>query len=60
LGNTPQAEHYKEENKMLGLETLDVLIGLITVYLSFAMACTVIVEAIASWLNVRSKNLEAG
>ena len=45
---------------MLGLETLDVLIGLITVYLSFAMACTVIVEAIASWLNVRSKNLEAG
>jgi hypothetical protein len=24
------------------------------------MACTVIVEAIASWLNLRSKNLEAG
>ena len=45
---------------MFGLETLDVLIGLITVYLSFGMACTVIVEALASWLNVRSKNLEAG
>ncbi len=45
---------------MVGLGTLDVLIGLITVYLSFAMACTVIVEAMASWLSVRSKNLEAG
>ena len=44
---------------MPGLETLDVLIGLITVYLSFGMACTVIVEAVASWLSVRSKNLEA-
>jgi hypothetical protein len=44
---------------MLGLETLDVLIGLITVYLSFGMACTVIVEALASWLSVRSKNLQA-
>ena len=30
---------------MVGLGRLDVLIGLITVYLSFAMAYTVIVEA---------------
>ncbi len=44
---------------MFGLETLDVLIGLITVYLVFALACTAIVEAFAAWLNVRSANLEA-
>lgn len=44
---------------MFGLETLDVLIGLVTVYLIFGMACTAIVEACLTWLNVRSKNLEA-
>ena len=44
---------------MFGLEMLDVLIGLVTVYLAFGMACTAIVEAISAWLNVRSKNLEA-
>jgi hypothetical protein len=43
---------------MFGLEMLDVLIGLVTVYLAFGMACTAIVEAISAWLNVRSKNLE--
>jgi hypothetical protein len=44
---------------MFGLETLDVLIGLATVYLTFGLACTAVVEAIAAWLSVRSSNLEA-
>jgi hypothetical protein len=44
---------------MFGLETLNVLSGLVTVYLVFALACTAIVEAFAAWLKVRSKNLEA-
>lgn len=41
------------------LESLDVMIGIITVYLMFALACTATVEAISSWFEVRSKNLEA-
>jgi hypothetical protein len=44
---------------MFGLETLDILIGLATVYLVFGMTCTAIVEALMVWLNVRSHNLEA-
>lgn len=44
---------------MFGLETLDVLIGLVTVYLVFGIACTAILETIESWLNMRSSNLEA-
>jgi hypothetical protein len=44
---------------MFGLETLDVLIGLATVYLVFGIACTAIVEAFAAWFSVRSNNLEA-
>jgi hypothetical protein len=44
---------------MFGLETLDVLIGLITVYLTFGIACTAIVETVAAWLSLRSRNLEA-
>jgi hypothetical protein len=44
---------------MFGLEALDVLIGLVTVYLVFALACTAIVEAFAAWFKVRSKNLSA-
>jgi len=44
---------------MFGLEALDVLIGLVTVYLVFGLACTAIVEAVATWLSVRSSNLEA-
>src|SRR5262245_27875531 len=44
---------------MFGLETLDVLIGLITVYLAFGIACTAIVETVAAWLSLRSRNLEA-
>ncbi|MEY3881631.1 MAG: hypothetical protein RIQ94_2427 [Pseudomonadota bacterium] len=44
---------------MFGLESLDIMIGLITVYLIFGMACTAFVEAVMSWNEVRSKNLEA-
>lgn len=44
---------------MFGLASLDVLIGLITIYLIFSLACTAIVEAISSWMNLRSKKLEA-
>jgi hypothetical protein len=44
---------------MFGLETLDVLIGLVTVYLAFGVACTAFVEALAAWFKVRSKKLEA-
>jgi len=40
------------------LESLDVMIGIITIYLMFALACTATVEAISSWFEVRSKNLE--
>jgi hypothetical protein len=43
---------------MFGLETLDVLIGLVTVYLILGLACTAVVEALAAWMSVRSKNLE--
>jgi hypothetical protein len=43
---------------MFGLETLDILIGLITIYLVFGMACTAIVEAFMVWLDFRSSNLE--
>lgn len=44
---------------MFGLEMLDVLIGLATVFMVFGIACTAVVEAIASWFRVRSRNLEA-
>lgn len=44
---------------MFGIVSIDVLIGLITIYLIFALACTAIVEAISSWMRLRSKNLEA-
>lgn len=44
---------------MFGLEALDMMIGLVTIYLTLALACTAIVEALASGMNVRSKNLDA-
>lgn len=43
---------------MFGIVAIDVLIGLITIYLVFALACTAIVEAISSWMSLRSKTLE--
>ena len=36
---------------MFGSETLEVLIGLITIYLVFGIACTAIVEAVAGLLG---------
>jgi hypothetical protein len=45
---------------MFGLDMLDVMIGLVTVYLSFGIACTACVEAISSAASLRSKNLQAG
>jgi hypothetical protein len=44
---------------MFGLDMLNVLIGLVTVYLAFGVACTAIVEAAVAFLGVRSSNLEA-
>ncbi|MEI6709011.1 MAG: hypothetical protein WCK96_17955 [Methylococcales bacterium] len=44
---------------MFGLESLDIMIGLVTIYLIFGMACTAFVEAVMSWNDVRSKNLKA-
>ncbi len=44
---------------MFGLDVLNVLIGLVTVYLAFGVACTATVEAVAAWLGLRSSNLEA-
>jgi hypothetical protein len=43
---------------MFGLDTLDLLIGLVTIYLAFAVACTAIVEAISAWFRLRARNLE--
>lgn len=40
------------------MESLDVLIGLATVFLTLALACTAMVEAVAAFTQVRSKNLE--
>jgi len=44
---------------MFGLDTLNVLVGLVTVYLAFGVACTAVVEAINAWLSVRSVTLRA-
>jgi hypothetical protein len=44
---------------MAGLDILNVLIGIVTVYLTFGLACTAVVEAITAWRKVRSSNLEA-
>lgn len=43
---------------MFGLESLDLLIGLITIYLTLGLACTVLVEVIAGFSKLRAKNLE--
>ncbi|MBA4712280.1 MULTISPECIES: hypothetical protein [Citrobacter] len=43
---------------MFGLETLDILIGMMTVYFIFGIACTAIVEAISAWTRIRSQNLD--
>jgi hypothetical protein len=45
---------------MFDLQSLDMLIGLVTIYLSIALACSAIVESLASFLDIRGKNLESG
>jgi len=45
---------------MFGLNMLDVTIGLITIYLSFGIACTAIVEAISSLTSLRGRDLQRG
>ncbi len=44
---------------MFGLGSLDLLIGLVTVYLTMALACTALVEVIAGISGLRANNLEA-
>ena len=43
---------------MFGLEALDVMIGLATLYLAFGVACTAVVEAVSALRNVRSETLK--
>ncbi|HWS71062.1 MAG TPA: hypothetical protein VN605_03065 [Thermoanaerobaculia bacterium] len=45
---------------MFGMQTLDVAIGLIFVYLVMSLVCTALREFGASMSNARSKNLEEG
>src|ERR1039458_8203602 len=45
---------------MFGLGSLDLLIGLVTVYLTMALACTALVEAIAGISRLRADKLETG
>lgn len=42
---------------MFGIESLDVMIGIITIYLIFALVCTAIVEGISSMFDSRGNNL---
>lgn len=44
---------------MFGLETLDLLIGLVTIYLAFGIAATAAMEAISSIFKLRASNLKA-
>jgi hypothetical protein len=45
---------------MFGMQTLDVAIGMVFIYLILALTCTAINEVIAGWLDRRSKNLVMG
>ena len=45
---------------MFGFDMLDVLIGLVTVYLTFGIACTAFVEAISSIAGLRARSLRDG
>src|ERR1051325_6016070 len=45
---------------MFGMQTLDIAIGMIFIYLTLALTCTAINEVIAGWLDRRSKNLVMG
>lgn len=45
---------------MFGLQTLDVILGLIFVYLLLSLVCTAVAEVIAQWLNWRAETLAQG
>jgi hypothetical protein len=45
---------------MFGLGTLDVVIGLIFVYLLLSLICTAASEVVEGWLKTRAKTLEQG
>ena len=45
---------------MFGLQMLDVAIGLISVYLVLALACTAFMEAVSGLADRRGRNLAAG
>lgn len=45
---------------MFGSEILDVVIGMIFVFLLLSLVCSAINEIIEAWLNKRAKNLEQG
>lgn len=45
---------------MLGLEMLDVVIGMIFVFLTLSLVCSAVNEIIEAWLNKRSDYLEKG
>lgn len=43
---------------MAGLETLEIVIGLVFVYLLFSILVTLLVEFVSSWFGLRAKNLK--
>lgn len=45
-----------QESSMFGIESLDVMIGIVTIYLIFALACTAIVEAL--WFDILSRVMQ--
>ncbi|HVE59492.1 MAG TPA: hypothetical protein VNB22_21965 [Pyrinomonadaceae bacterium] len=45
---------------MLGLETLDVVIGMIFVFLTLSLVCSAVNEIIEAWFNKRAQYLEKG
>ncbi|HEX8244336.1 MAG TPA: hypothetical protein VF541_12590, partial [Longimicrobium sp.] len=45
---------------MFGLATLDIILGLIFVYLLLSIACTAANEGISQWLNLRASTLQQG
>jgi len=45
---------------MLGLQTLDIAIGLVFIYFVLSIICTAANEMIAGWLKLRAENLEDG
>ncbi|GLC27805.1 hypothetical protein [Roseisolibacter agri] len=44
----------------MGLQTLDVVIGLVFMYVLLSLACTTLNELVAQWMNSRADTLEEG